>query len=241
MLLDILGGAGLALAPRLDQGGEALALGCDLLHFRADVALFGGDALAQPHEFGEIGAENFDLLPEIGHDGAEQHRGAYGFENILGAYQHGRGRAPADALQRGQNLGDQVAPAVERAANRGLAGLQEAEPRLQRAEPLLAGLRPGGGFEESLVESGTIGADARHFLLEGGAGVGVSGETLLDRLELALARLLLDKLLHRLALEGFRIRLGRLGKGGSTERGYQQSGEAQAAQSGANQQRGHTR
>ena len=42
------------LAPRLDQGGQALALTRDLLHLGADPAFFGGDALAQPHEFGDV-------------------------------------------------------------------------------------------------------------------------------------------------------------------------------------------
>ncbi|WP_454655176.1 hypothetical protein [Bosea beijingensis] len=116
--------------------------------------------------------------------------------------------------------------------------MQQAEPVFQRAQAFFGGLGFRGGVEQRLVEGGAIGADRSHFLFEIRASLGISGETLLDRLELAFAGLLLDELLHRLALQGFRVGLGRLGEGGGRTR--QQGGKAQAAQSGANQQ-GHTR
>jgi hypothetical protein len=141
--LDVLGGAGLAGAPGLDQRCQPPALARQPFHLAGDALALLGDGLAQADQLGEVGAENGDLLAQIRHDGAEQHRGAHGFEDVLRADKHGRWRPAADALQRRQHLADQPAAALQRAPDRGLAGLEQGQALFEAGDAAFGGLRAG--------------------------------------------------------------------------------------------------
>lgn len=209
-----------------DQGGEALALAGQSLHLAGDRLALLGDALAQAHQFGKVGPEDRDLLAQIGHDRAEQHRGAHRFEDILWPDQYRRRWPAADALQRSQHLADQAAPAFQRAPDRGLAGLQQGKALFEPGDAAFGALRAGGGIEQGLVELGPVGADAGDLGFQHGAGLGAAGKPLLDRLELGLTGAFLLALL--LGLAGGLLRFGcgsRLSHDGA-------AGEASASSAG---------
>ncbi|MBN9445372.1 MAG: hypothetical protein J0I67_00500, partial [Bosea sp.] len=115
----------------------------------------------------------------------------------------------ADALQGGEHLADQPAPALERAPDRGLAVLEQGEPLLERGDAGLGALRLGGGLEQRGIEAGAVGSDAGDLGLELGTGLGIAGEPLLDRLELAFAGALLQLFLF--GFPGKLLLLGWLG------------------------------
>ena len=94
---------------------------------------------------------------------------------------------PADALQRGQHLGDGGAAAFERLAERALAVVQRLEPRLGLGDPVFGVAQPRGAVDQGLVELAAVLADGVDLVLELGFGFG--GLPLLgaDRLELLVA------------------------------------------------------
>jgi hypothetical protein len=198
-------GAGLAGAPGFDQRCEPLALARQSFHLAGDGPALVGDALAQAYQLGEIGAEDGDLLAQIGHDRAEQHRGAYRFEDVLRPDQHGRRRPATDALERREDFADQAAPALQRTPDRGLARLQEGKTLFERCDASLGALRSRGGVEQGLIELGPVGANAGDLGFQFNAGVGIAGQPLLDRLELGLAAALFLALLLGFAGGLFRI------------------------------------
>ena len=68
-------------------------------------------ALVQAHEFGEVGGERLGLDAQLRQHGAEQHRGADRLQHVLRPHEHGRRRPAAHALQGGEDLDDDAAPA----------------------------------------------------------------------------------------------------------------------------------
>ncbi len=66
---------------------------------------------------------------------------------------------PADALQRGQHLGDDGAAAFERAAQRALAVVERLQPRLGLGDAVLGVAQPRGGVDQRLVELAAVLAD----------------------------------------------------------------------------------
>ena len=80
-----------------------------------------------------------------------------------GRTMHSGRRAPADALQRGQHLGDGGAAAFERPAQRALAVVERLEPRLGLGDPVFRLAQARGGVDQRLVELAAVLADARRF------------------------------------------------------------------------------
>ena len=89
------------------------------------------------YELGKIGDQRIDLDLHVGQHGAEQDGGAHRLERVLGAHHQGGRRPAADALERGQHLGDHGAAARERAFDRVLVGRKRREPALGGSDLVL--------------------------------------------------------------------------------------------------------
>ena len=156
----------LTLLALVDEHGETLALLREHEEVARELVAFLRDLLAQANELAEIGGKNFSLLAHFGQHRPQHHGGAHGLERVLGAdEERGRGFA-ADALQRRQELGDEVAALLQRAAQRLLALVERLDARLGFCDSVLDGGNARGRFDDLLVELAPIVAHELDLALE---------------------------------------------------------------------------
>ena len=125
---------------------------------REIVALLG-DRGPQVGKLGEIRGQRLRRLVEIGDHGVEHDRGANGLGHVMRFHKQRRRRVSAHPLQYGQQIGDLVAPAFQRGAQRVRLRVEFGKARVRGRAPAFVLLDFGRGLDQGGVESGAIDPD----------------------------------------------------------------------------------
>ena len=140
----------------LDQERQTPAVVGDEAQVALEAHAFLPDLLAQPEQFGEVGAQHLGLMSHLGEHGAQHHGRAHRCQDVLRTNDE-RGRClPADPLQGRKHLGDEVAPLFQGPRARPARGCRGRASDRGSRDPLLQGPNPGGGFNQLMFEFALI-------------------------------------------------------------------------------------
>ena len=115
--------------------------------------------------------ERLDVLAHVRQHGAEQDRRAHRLQRVLRRHQHRRRRIAADALQRRQHIADDMAPALERGAQRRLLLVQRRQPLFGGRDLLFDGAHARGDVDQLPVELAAVVADLLDLAAQTGLGL----------------------------------------------------------------------
>src|SRR5262245_56142176 len=105
-------------------------------------------------------------MPHLRQYGAEHHGSPHRLQRVFRTRDKRRWRATADALQRGENLANHCAAAIEGFADAALVVIQRLEPLLCRLDLGFDGAQASGRVDQILIELAAVGSDLLDIALE---------------------------------------------------------------------------